>query len=258
MNRFRRTPSLSRRGSGADGGETGAPTRTLSGRIAWSITDQAASSLGTFVLSIVVARTSDVASFGAFATVFIAYTLVLAGVRALLTMPFQMRIEQSPEPAPVSGLLGAVVIVVFFSSIGFAVTGLLIGGPLRVYLLVFAVALPALLLQDAYRYVLLHQQGPHVVALNDSCWTIVQLIGSALVALTVSGHAAPLHVAAWGLGAAVAAGWGWRRTSCGPSLTRGLRFFRDTRHFGGPCSSRRWPSPVADRPPRSRWPRWAV
>jgi O-antigen/teichoic acid export membrane protein len=230
---FGRGPRLSPRSPVASGPATGHRAGTLSGRVAWSITDQAAASLGTLGLSIIVARTSDVAGFGAYATVFIAYALALSGIRALLAMPYQMRLKQSSQPPSASGLLGAVVVVAVLSSIAFAVTGLLIGGPMRLYLLIFAVALPALLLQDAYRFVLLYQQGPRAVALNDSCWTTVQLIGSALVAMT-RGHAAPLHVAAWGLGAAVAAGWGWQRSGCVPSLTRAPRFFRDTRRTGGP------------------------
>lgn len=212
-------------------------TRALGGQASWSVLDQAASSLGTLVLSVVVARASDLDGFGAFAIAFMIYTLVLTGSRALLTMPYMMDASDGAaghDSRLAAGVLGAVGAVSLLLAAGLAVAGALVAGPLGPYLLLMAAGLPPLLLQDGYRFVLLQRQGSRPVATNDAAWTALQVTLSVLVALTPVQPAAALHVVAWIVGAAAAGIWARWRTGIAPDLREGVRFVARTRRTGVP------------------------
>lgn len=211
--------------------------RALGGQASWSLLDQAASSLGTFVLAIAVARTSDLSGFGAFAIAFTAYTLSLTGSRALLTMPYMMEasVEETTDGRSLaSGALGAVVVLSAIVAGGLATAGLILGGPLRLYLLLVAAGLPVLLVQDAYRYVLLQRQGVRSVALIDIAWTGFQIGLSILVVLTVADSTGPWHMSSWLVAAGAAAFWGWRLSGVRPDFGKGWQFLRRTRRTGVP------------------------
>ncbi len=209
--------------------------RSLGGQASWSLLDQGASSLGTFVLSVAVARTSDLSGFGAFAIAFTVYTLTLTGSRALLTMPYMMKASVKESSPPLaSGALGAVVTLSATGAGALAVAALIFDGSLRLYLLLIAVGLPALLLQDAYRYVLLQIHGMRSVAAIDAGWTGLQITLSLCVVLTAGTATGPWHLVAWLLGAGAAAIWGWRRTRIRPHVVDGWQFIIRTRRTGVP------------------------
>lgn len=209
--------------------------RALGGQASWSLLDQGASSLGTFVLSVAVARSSDLSGFGAFAIAFTIYTLALTGSRALLTMPYMMEASaKGSRPALASGALGAVVTFSVLVAGALAIVALIFDGSLRLYLLLIAVGLPALLLQDAYRYVLLQIHGIRSVAVIDSGWTGLQVGLSLLVVLTAADSTGPWHMSAWMVAAGAAAFWGWRRTGIRPHVGDGWQFIIRTRRTGVP------------------------
>ncbi|HXV93153.1 MAG TPA: hypothetical protein VD813_07645 [Pseudonocardia sp.] len=225
----------------------------LGGQAVWSILDQAVSSLGTLVLSVAVAQRSDVAGFGAFAAMITVYALVLTGSRAFVSMPYLMRAADPDGADPdgadraggrglVAGTLGAAVLAAAPVSGGLlvaaAVTAAVAGGPLPALLAVLAAAMPFLLLQDAYRFVLRQREDSRGVAVNDTIWTAVQAAASVSLvtvpALGPAGDTAIAHVGAWVLGVVVAVGHGLRRTGTAPSLAGGWRFLRRTRRQGVP------------------------
>src|SRR5215203_4656863 len=97
--------------------------RQTSKRAAWSLADQAFSSVTNFALASVVARNVSQDEFGAFALIFSSYLLILGIVRAFSTLPLLVRFTNvgdqdwasGTRPATgsaiVGGALGGVICV---------------------------------------------------------------------------------------------------------------------------------------------------
>jgi O-antigen/teichoic acid export membrane protein len=211
--------------------------RLIGGQAAWTLADQAFSSLGTLILAVAVAQRAGLVGFGAYATVITLYALALTGARALLSTPYLMRAASSHDQAAgmlAAGMLGAALLVALPLSVVTLAAASAVGAPLAGYLVVLAGALPVLLLQDCYRFVLRQADRYHAVALNDGIWTAVQAGLSLALLDTALGESALAHVGAWGAGAAVAVGHGWAATRTAPDLRAGRRFLTDTRRLGIP------------------------
>lgn len=203
----------------------------------WSFADQAVASLGTLILSIAVAQTADVTTFGAFAAAIAVYALALTGSRAVVSMPYQMRAARRQERDDVEldeGTLGAALINGLLLAAAITVAASIVAQPLAGFLLVLAAATPFLLFQDAYRFVLRQHDDSRGVALNDAVWTILQVAGSGAVAVTIEGDTSLWHLAAWGFGVLVASVYAWRKTRIAPNARAGLRFLAQTRRMGLP------------------------
>src|SRR5512132_919265 len=67
------------------------PFRILVGRATWNLADQAISSLTNAALSLLIARSVDVRTFAAYAVSFTLYTLIVGGMRALVSQPLAVR-----------------------------------------------------------------------------------------------------------------------------------------------------------------------
>jgi O-antigen/teichoic acid export membrane protein len=181
--------------------------RGPAGRASWGLADQALSSLSNLAVGVVVARSSTVADFGVYALAFGGYTIALNVSRAVATEPLAVRhsgprtpdweraVRAGTATALLTGVLGLLV------GLGIAAVPPV---PSKGVLLAFALTMPGLLLQDAWRWAFFVVGEGRKAFLNDLIWLLVML--AIMGALYLVGAASAFSLTlAWGLGAMVAA-----------------------------------------------------
>ncbi|MGY2066403.1 hypothetical protein [Blastococcus sp. SYSU DS0619] len=166
-----------------------------------TVADQAISSASNMLLSVAIASGVSASVFGEFAIIYSIYWLLLGGTRAAVLDPLLITQRNVLKGAPVH--LVAAVSATAVGAIGIPVGLLLLATPLDAAWVVFFLGLPALLLQDALRYVGFFEQRPGRAVLLDGVWLVVMIVATVL-ALTdvISGTAVVL--ALWILGALLA------------------------------------------------------
>lgn len=190
-------------------------TRLLRGRAATTVADQAFSSASNFLVGVVVARLAGPGAFGAFALAYSVW-LAIAGVhRALIVNPMMVaaggshadsdRVEEALAAEGILGLVGAAVIAMIGAIL--CLTGL---GSLGWTLLGLAPWLPALLIQDLWRWAGFMRARPGKALANDIAFAVVQV--TLMMALGAAGRLQTgMALAAWGGGAVVGAVIGTRQ-----------------------------------------------
>ena len=179
----------------------------LAGRAGWSILDQGLSSLSNLLLSVLVARAVDAEGFGAFTVAFAVYSVMVLVCRALVSQPLGIRYAAaSPEEARAvaASSTGAAAVIGLVLAAGICAVSLLLGGAVAVVLMVMAVFLPGLLVQDVWRMAFFAQGRPQLAALIDGVWTALLIAGIAVLVVTDT-STATAYVLAWGAAATVAA-----------------------------------------------------
>ena len=177
------------------------------GRASWGLADQALSSLSNLAVGVVVARSSTVADFGVYALAFGGYTIALNVSRAVSTEPLAVRhsgtrtpdweraVRASTATALLAGFLAMLV--------GLAIAAFP-GVPSKGVLIAFAVTMPGLLLQDAWRWAFFVVGEGQKALVNDLIWLLAMLAIFGGLYLT-DAASAPSLTFAWGLGAVIAA-----------------------------------------------------
>ncbi|MCW2777301.1 MAG: rane protein [Frankiales bacterium] len=210
-------------------------TGGAAGRAVWTTADQVVSSLASAALSIVLARTVSAAQFGTFALAFSVYTFAVGVAQAVGGQVLVIRYTDAPpkERRVAVGLaagnavrVGALAALVLLAALP------LVRLPSERVVLAVAVLLPALLLQDAWRTVLISAGTPRSAFLNDLLWTVLQLVAIGLL-LARGEHQALWYVLAWGGSAVVAAALGVRQARVAPRLRGGVRWAREHRQVTG-------------------------
>jgi O-antigen/teichoic acid export membrane protein len=205
-------------------------------RLGWGVADQAVSSLTNFAVTVFVAHTLGAAQFGAYSLAYVTYSLALNASRGLATDPLMVRFSGA-EPsawrrAAASSSGTAATVGLAAGAATLAAAGLL-SGTAREGFFALALTLPALLLQDSWRYAFFAAGRGGSAFVNDMIWAALLLPG--LLALRASGHASVFwYVFVWGAAAAVAA-------AAGPVQARLLP---------RPGSAWRWVSQHRDLAPR--------
>jgi glycosyltransferase involved in cell wall biosynthesis/O-antigen/teichoic acid export membrane protein len=204
-------------------------------RVFITTVDQAFSSASNFAVGVVVAHIAGLAGLGAFAVAYTAWLALGTAHRALITDP--MAIDNDVLRADASARMSAGLAAEVTLGLGAAALLALLAAPLlftglrsyAIALLVLALFLPVLLVQDYWRWVGFMQARPERSLANDTLFNCVQALG--FVVLIGAGFRSPsIAIVAWGVGAAAGAVYGARQFS--------VRF---TRH-GGPAMIRsRWP-----------------
>jgi O-antigen/teichoic acid export membrane protein len=179
--------------------------RLVVSRLGWGVADQAMGSLTNFLLNIYVARSLGVAEFGAFSLAYVTYGFALNVSRGLSFEPLLIRFSNTEMKVwrrAASGCAGTALVVGLATGTCALVTGALIGGTTGRAFLALGLMLPALLLQDSWRYAFFSVQKGYHAFVNDTVWAMVQF--PLLVFLKATGHADVFwFVIAWGAGAAV-------------------------------------------------------
>ncbi len=204
-----------------------------------TMADQCVASASNFAVGIVVARISGPSGLGAFALAYTVWILLTTLHRSLITDPMaimgDMRGDEKEEfvrlgfAADVSlGVMAACIIAAVGSAL------LVVGqDTFGVGLLSVAPWVVVLDLQDYWRWIGFMQGEPRKSLMNDLLFNAVQALAFGVVFLAGL-HSVFAVVAAWGIGAAIAALYGLRQFSVRPSIRGGAAFL-----------SSRWPT--------SRW-----
>ncbi|WP_395154248.1 hypothetical protein [Ilumatobacter sp.] len=199
---------------------------------AWGLVDQALSSATNFGGSILAARSLTSSDFGAVAIGFSMFLLVLGVSRAWSSEPLVIRYSAaiaSDRAAAVSGAAGSSIAIGLSAGAMIGAVALMFDGALRSVLLVLAVSLPFLMLQDLWRFALIMQGRQRSAAANDGLWLLIMLSAFAIgTRLQLSPAGA---IACWTVGAFVAAGIGLVQLRCRPSA-RAVSWWERHRDLG--------------------------
>lgn len=205
--------------------------RGVVSKVSGNLFDQALAALSNVVLAVLVARSVDAAGFGSFSIAYLVYGMAFAALKSLVGQPLQIRFSGT-APAEFARRLGegagATLSISVVAAAGCAAAGLLVGGATGTALLILAIWLPSLLVQDYCRMALFAAGRPWSAALIDAVWAVVQF---ALLATFILNGQTGLHwlMGAWGLGALVSAIVGLAVLRSRPLVTATLRWLREQR-----------------------------
>ncbi len=208
--------------------------------LSWGLLDQIVASGSTFVFVVVAAMSLKATEVGAIALVFELYLLSVFVARGIAGDPLASRYAGAVGDdlgRPVRAAATAALVVGTGIGIALAAASFLAEPPLRDVLLVAAVAMPGLTLQDFVRSGLIVQGRVRSTFLNDSFWAVGQLPAMGL-AIAIHPSAATVF-GAWAATGCVAALIGLAQLRCRPSGPGALRrWLGDNRDL--------WPYYLAD------------
>jgi len=197
-------------------------TRAMAGRLSWGLGDQAISSLTNFALGIYVARTLGPTAFGTFSLAWVTYAVVLNLSRGLATDPLVVRFSGVPVAqwrAAVAQSSSTALLVGLATGATSLLAGLVIGGVVGSGFVALGFVLPALLLQDSWRYAFFAGGQGRNAFINDAVWAVALV--PAMFLATRNGSVFTFLLA-WGAAGAVAAGYGVVQTKVRPRV-HGIR-----------------------------------
>jgi O-antigen/teichoic acid export membrane protein len=182
--------------------------RATAGRVGWGLGDQALSSMTNFIVGVCVARALGVTGFGIFSLAWVTYGVVLNISRGLATDPLVVRFSGEPTGAwraAVSRSSGMALLVGLAAGVAAVLGGTAIGGAIGHAFVALGIVLPAVLLQDCWRFAFFAAGRGSQSFVNDLVWAAALVPAMFLAAGYGSVHA---FVLAWGLAGAVAAAFG--------------------------------------------------
>ena len=206
--------------------------RGMAQRLSWGLGDQAVSSLTNFAVGVFVAHKLGVGAFGIFSLAWVTYGVILNISRGLSTDPLMVRfsgVSTTSWRDAVARSAGT-ALAVGLAAGGLCVSaGILIGGDLGKAFFALGIVLPALTLQDAWRFAFFAAGVGQRAFANDVVW------GVAMIPAMLLAHRDGTVVAfllAWGLSAGVAAIYGCFQTGMLPRLSGVFSWLRDMRELG--------------------------
>ena len=208
--------------------------RQASGRLGWGVADQAMSSVSNFAVNIAIARTLGAVQYGAFALAYVTYGFALNASRGLSTDPLLVRFSGTDLPTwrrAVAACTGTAAVVGLAAGACVLAVAALLSGTASLAFSALGLTLPALMLQDSWRYSFFALGRGSQAFLNDTIWTVALL--PAVVLLRVTGHANVFWlVFAWGAAAAVAAAVGPLQARVVPRLSGAREWLSRNRDLG--------------------------
>jgi O-antigen/teichoic acid export membrane protein len=196
--------------------------RAMAGRLSWGLADQAVSSLTNFAVGICVARSLGLTAFGTFSLAWVTYAVAVNLSRGLATDPLLVRFSGVPGArwrAAMAQSSSTALLVGLATGATSLLAGLLIGGLVGSGFVALGLVLPALLLQDSWRYAFFASGQGRKAFFNDAVWAVALVPAVLLAARNGSVFT---FVLAWGVAGAVAAGYGVVQTKVLPRV-RGIR-----------------------------------
>lgn len=209
-----------------------AGVRGLARRLTWGLADQGLSSMTNFVVGVYVAHELGVAGFGVFSLAWITYGVVVNVSRGLATDPLVVRfsgvaVDRWRAATARSG--GTAISVGLAIGTLSVLAGIGIGGTLGDAFIALGVVMPALLLQDSWRFAFFaNGQGARAFS-NDLVWTVTMIPLLVLAAKTGSVAA---FVLAWGGATVFAGASGWLLSGVRPRPGKTLEWLRQHRDLG--------------------------
>jgi O-antigen/teichoic acid export membrane protein len=200
-------------------------------RLGWGVADQVISSLTNFALGVLVARSVGAGEFGAFSLAYATYTLALGAARALALEPLVVRFSTGSHEEwkrAVAAAAGTVLTVGTVVGACCLIAASLAKGEVRNAFGLIGVALPGLLLQDAWRFSFFACGRGGRAFLNDLVWVIVLFPGAALL-LWQGGASMVSLITLWALAGWVAAAVGLVQTGVTPRFDGAAVWLREHR-----------------------------
>ncbi|MFB7558607.1 hypothetical protein [Streptomyces brevispora] len=210
--------------------------KAASARAAWGLIDQVLSSASNFFVSGLAAHSLAPGEFGAFALAFAVYLLLLGVSRSLCTEPLAIRYtaqEQAVFDAGARRAVGSVTVLSLLLGGVCLAAGLLIGGSVGGALVALGVVTPALLVQDAWRYVFFASGRVRSAVLNDFVWVLAQVGLFGLMAGGALPRSGPIMIVVWGVGAGLGAVLGLRQSRLVPAWSGLPGWLREHSDLGG-------------------------
>jgi O-antigen/teichoic acid export membrane protein len=190
--------------------------------------------LTNFMLTIFIARMLGATQFGAFSLAYVTYGFANNILRGLAIQPLLIRFSGVELPTwrrAVAGCTGTALLMGIVMGACAGVAGWVLGGTSGAAFLALGLALPGLMLQDAWRYSFFAMRYGHHAFVNDGIWAAVQI--PLLLFLGFSGHANVfLCILAWGAGALVGAVAGMVQARVVPDLAGTVDWLRRHRDLG--------------------------
>lgn len=200
-------------------------------RVIWVVGDQGISGLTNVAATVIVARSVSNEAFGAYSVGFIVYILALGGSRGLVSQPLTVRFSSRNVPRDVvAGVAGAAGLIGFAVGFVAVAAGIVLGGEVGGVLCAVGLFMPALLLQDTWRFLFFTTGHPLRAVANDLAWGVLQVV--VMGAVVTAGGGAVALAAAWAGSGAVAALVGVGQTRVVPCLRRAAPFVRSQADIG--------------------------
>jgi O-antigen/teichoic acid export membrane protein len=148
------------------------------------VADQGISSLSNFALGLFVARSFGASNFGAFSLAFITYTVVLNASRGLATDPLVVRYSGDVTASgsycrwrrAASAASGTALVVGAAAGLVCIAAGLLLPAPVGPVFVALGIGLPALTLQDSWRFAFFACGRGSASFINDLVWTVLLVL----------------------------------------------------------------------------------
>lgn len=201
-------------------------------RLTWGLADQAVTSLVSFIVGIVVARSLGALEFGAFSLAFVTYGVVVNISRGLATDPLAVRfsgVERSIWKTAVASSSGMAIAVGLATGTICVAVGLALGGRSGSGFIALGVVLPGLMLQDSWRFAFFASGQGGKAFIADITWALALI---PLLWLATRAPSVTRFVLAWGAAAAVAALVSALQAGVVPRLFRARDWLRHHRDLG--------------------------
>ena len=205
----------------------GRPSR----RAAWTLADQAVSSIINLGVSVFVARAVPADAFGGFSLAFATYLILLGVSRACTSSPLGIRFSTARHrhwQNAVAASSAASLVLGVAAGLTLGLFALFAWGPrhsVGAAMLALAFALPLLLLQDQWRFAFFARAWPQYALVTDLVWATAIAAGFGL--LTLLGVTRVwTAILAWGAAAGIAAFVSCIRAGVSPNPPRALSWFR--------------------------------
>jgi O-antigen/teichoic acid export membrane protein len=208
--------------------------RKVGSRLSWGVADQAMSSITNFAVNIYIARDLGSVEYGAFSLAYVTYGFVLNASRGLATDPLMVRFSGADLPAwrrAVATCTGTAMLVGLLAGTCVLGASIVLSGAARLAFLALGLTLPALMLQDSWRFAFFALGRGSKAFLNDTVWAAVLL--PSLIILRLTGHANVFwFVFAWGASAGAGAAIGPLQARVVPKLSGALAWLSRQRDLG--------------------------
>lgn len=199
-------------------------------KAAWSFGDQGLSSGTNFILTILVARSVGAEEFGAFAVAMSVYLVCLTLGRSSVSEAIVLSLGRTDglvQRDAAAGLSATLLLSGGALAVILGAAALLPSPDVATILMVLALGMPGLLVQDYRRIVFFALGQPERAFASDALWAVLQLAGIALAAAHGLDEPAAL-LGIWAASALLSAGL-WPSTTRGWWRHSGLAWFRRER-----------------------------
>lgn len=208
------------------------------GRALAALADQAVCSAGNFAVLLAALHLLDLGGVGAYTLAYGCATWTVAVVRPLVLEPVMVRFSAaSPRERSIasSGAAGAAALVGLLLAAASALAATVLPNAAAGVVLGVGVAMPMLLVQDAWRYAFFTAGRPWAAVANDAV-CLVAIVGLLVGAGAVGDPGPGLLLALWGVGLGVGAVFGARQLRAVPDVRRARQTLRRHRDLGVPMA----------------------